>query len=153
MMHTYKSDENKIFLCRVADGGQFCISLHQQLRLPSADNSESYREGIFRWKPFTAAQGRLCCTAWSPLLDNLLSFLLIRISLALADGRKKATEPPPVLCTKVIQIWSYSSQGTHNMSKAIALLLELAKAGSFLFLYSYIHIPEKMTHGILLAQQ
>lgn len=39
------------------------------------------------------------------------------------------------------------------MSKGIALLLETAKAGTFLFLYFYIHIPDKMTHGILLAQQ
>lgn len=37
MMHTYKSNEKKTFLCRVADGGQFPISLHQQLRLPSVD--------------------------------------------------------------------------------------------------------------------
>lgn len=94
----------------------------------------------------------LCCTAWT-LLDDLLSFLLVGINLGLAAGRKKATEPHAVLCTKVIQIGSNSSQSTQNMSKAIALLLEIAKAGTFLFLYSYIHIPDKLTHGILLAQQ
>lgn len=32
------------------------------------------------------------------------------------------------------------------MSKAIALLSEAAKAGTFLFLYSYLHILDKMTH-------
>lgn len=100
-----------------------------------------------------SAGGRLCGTAWTLLLDKLLSFLLFGISLGLADGRKEAIESHALLCTEVIQMGGNSSQSTHNMSKAIALLLEIAKAGTFLFFYSYIHISDKMTHGILLTQQ
>lgn len=140
---TYKSDENKIFA--------ELLMVHQWLRVPSADTANL--TGDLQMKTFHSCSGKAVLHCLVTMLDNLLSFLLIRINLALADGRKKATEPPAVLCTEVIQIWNSSSQGTHNMSKAIALLLEIAKAGTFLFLYSYIHIPEKMTHGILLAQQ
>jgi len=46
---------------------------------------------------------------------------------------------------KVIQIRYNSSQSTRNMSEAIAFLLEIAKAVIFLFLYSYIHILDKLS--------